>query len=144
MTGGTPIQILWRRRRLPIHDALYRSDGTSYAVRIAASAPGGLVLGGQFDITELLALEPEQLTAVDVTAYLDLPDGVGRVGIGEGSYGSEGFFARCDCSDDLVWVVYLENFNPFVSVEICGSLAIFTSSSATRIAVDILASEFAR
>jgi len=86
--------------------------------------------------------EPDYVSHVDITVQQDLPGGTGYLVCGEGSYGSEGFFGRLDAVKRLIWVVYLENCNPFVSVSIKSARAIFASSSGVVITVNLEAPEF--
>lgn len=54
-----------------------------------------------------------------------------------GSYGSDGFFGRLDANRSLVWVVFLENGNPFVDVAVESTSAIFESTSGLAVKVDL-------
>ena len=49
----------------------------------------------------------------------------------------QGFFGRLDQHKNLVWVVYLENSNPFVDVSISNTSATFTSSASVSITVNL-------
>jgi hypothetical protein len=84
-----------------------------------------------------LSVDPERRTVIDMTVVKALPDGSGYLCAGEGSYGSEGFFGRLGQDRNLVWVVYLEESNPFVDAVVDdGRRAKFTSSSGVSIAVE--------
>jgi hypothetical protein len=136
------VATLWSQGLLPIHDGLYEAAGPARTVRIDPTAPGGLVLMELFDVDELLRADPDYVTSIDITTRLDLPAGAGRLCCGEGSYGSEGFFARTDANGQLVWVVYLERSNPFTEVNVDDRRALFTSTSGVRIAVAITTPDF--
>lgn len=59
-----------------------------------------------------------------------------------GGYGSEGFIAYLDREEKLVWVIYSENSNPFVSATILHDSTITIDSSAGfRLKVNVLKPE---
>jgi hypothetical protein len=82
------------------------------------------------------------VTSIDTTWQAPVPGGGGYLCCGEGSYGSEGFFCRLDQHKSLVWVVYLENSNPFVDASVSNTSATFTSSAGVAITVNLGAPEF--
>jgi len=137
MSNPTAIANLWAAGCLPIKSALYRADGMARAVRIEPGHPGRLELLEIFSVESLLAADPEYVTHIDVTLERVLPDDSGYLICGEGSYGSEGFFGRLDSDKRLVWVVYLEDDNPFVDVVVESSFAIFTSNLGLAVGVDL-------
>ncbi len=75
------------------------------------------------------------MASVEITLRAELSDG-SLVG-GEGSQGSDGFFARLNESQDLVWAVFFEDSNPFVGVDVTGSLATFTTNLGLPVTVDL-------
>jgi hypothetical protein len=108
------IQELWRDGRLPIEDGVFFADGRSYAV----------------DLAEILAEDPDWLTSIDITREAPAPGGF--VCAGEGSHGSEGFFARLDGDRNLVWVCYLSESNPFDRLTVTdGALTVVSTSGVT-------------
>jgi hypothetical protein len=121
MTSRTPIVDLWAAGRVPIEDGVFFADGRSYAVELAA----------------MLADDPDWLAAIDVTGEQEIPDGAGHVCVGEGSHGSEGFFARLDAARRLVWVCHLSGSNPFAGLEVAAGTATVTSTSGLRVTVDL-------
>ncbi|SCL21018.1 hypothetical protein GA0074692_1059 [Micromonospora pallida] len=123
------ISRLWLAENLPIRDGLYRAAGTARDAWADPTAPGGLALGEPFGLTEFLVPDPEEVTTITVALERELSDGSGHLVCGEGSYGSEGFFGRLDRNRQLLWVVYLEDENPFVDAHVDGTRATFTSSS---------------
>jgi hypothetical protein len=131
------ITSLWAAGRLPIHDGLYTAAGEQYNVRINPAKPGGIEILDKFDLDAFLKSDPDWLTTIDITGEVELRAGAGWLCRGEGSYGSEGFFAHLNQDKNLVWVVYLEESNPFVDITVAGNVATFTSSSDIRISVDI-------
>jgi hypothetical protein len=137
------IERLWLADNLPIRDGLYRADGVAYGVQVDASVEGGLRILAPFILEEVLSRDPEWVTSIITTLEKRLPHGDGYLCCGEGSYGSEGFFGRLDQHKTLMWVVYLENSNPFVNVSVSDTRATFISSSDVSITVDLEASEFA-
>ncbi|SCG37568.1 hypothetical protein [Micromonospora zamorensis] len=139
---NSTIARLWLADNLPIRDGLYRADGLTRAVRAGPSTPGGLALLEPFDLEAWLLANPEWHTTIITTIELPLPDGSGYLCCGEGSYGSEGFFARLDQLNMLVWVVYLEDSNPFVDAAIHGPHATVRSSSRLSVTVDLTSPEF--
>jgi hypothetical protein len=128
---------LWAAGNLPIRDGLYTAAGESYAVRLDAAAPGGLEILAPFDLDAVLAPDPDYVTSIDITGWTELPGGAGWLCRGEGSYGSEGFFARTDAARNLTWVIYLEESNPVIDISVSGGVATFTSSSEIVIRVEI-------
>ncbi len=139
---GALIGRLWLAENLPIRDGLYRPDGSAREVCVDETAPGGLRLLEPFDLTAFLALDPEHTTSIIVTKEQELSDGSGYLCCGEGSYGSEGFFGRLDQHRELVWVVYLEEDNPFVQIDVAGTRAEFVSSSGVSVTVDLTSPDF--
>ncbi|MEU7750303.1 hypothetical protein [Micromonospora sp. NPDC049171] len=133
---------LWLAERLPIRDGLYRSDGSARDVRVDEMVSGGLALLESFNLEAFLEPDPEETTSIMVTGERELPDRAGYLCCGEGSYGSEGFFARLDQSRELMWVVYLENANPFVQINVAGTQAGFLSSSGVSVTVDLTGPDF--
>jgi hypothetical protein len=128
---------LWNDETLPIHDGLYRADDASCAVRLNSEALGGLEFGESFDVAALLGGDPEWVTSVDITHDVALPSGEGYLCCGEGSFGSEGFFARLDAARGLRWVVYLERSNPFHAITVDGDRATFRSTSGIDVTVPV-------
>jgi hypothetical protein len=138
------IERLWLADNLPIQDGFYRADGTAYGVQVDASVAGGLKILAPFTLEDFLSRHPDMITSIDTTLEKSLPHGVGYLFCGEGSYGSEGFFGRLDQHRNLVWVVYLENYNPFVDASISDTSATFTSSTGVSITVNLGTPEFGR
>ena len=136
------IERLWLADNLPIRDGFYRRDGMACAVEVDVSIEGGLRVLVPFSVEEFIECHPDMVTSIDITQERPLPDGTGYLCCGEGSYGSEGFFGRLDLHKNLVWVVYLENSNPFVGVFISNADAVFTSSSGVMITTKLENSMF--
>ncbi|WP_211762667.1 hypothetical protein [Kutzneria sp. CA-103260] len=122
------IERIWQDGRLPIVDGVFFVDGRSYAVDVADSA---LHVVGQVDLAE----DPEWLTSIDITREAPAPGGF--VCAGEGSHGSEGFFARLDGDKRLVWVCYLSESNPFDQLALTGNTLTVSSTSGVVITVDL-------
>jgi hypothetical protein len=139
---STSIVDLWRAGKLPIRAGLYRADGAAIVARYDPNSPGGLSLLDQFSLEAVMRADPDYVTHIDITVKHELACGGGCLVAGEGSYGSEGFFARIDAANMLIWVVYLEDSNPFVNVTVESTFATFTSSSGLVITIDLEASEF--
>ncbi|MBW4717299.1 hypothetical protein [Saccharothrix obliqua] len=126
------ITTLWASARLPIEDGLYFADGRSYAVEADEL---GLRLVEGFDLGELLAEDPEWLTSIDITREIRVPGGYACAG--EGSHGSEGFFARLDEDRTLIWVCYLSESNPFDELTVEASNLTATSTSNLSITLPL-------
>jgi hypothetical protein len=134
------ITSLWAEETLPIRDGLYAASGESYSLRLNPAVPCGAEITGTFDLDAFLESDPDWLTTIDITGKTALPNDSGSLGslvYGEGSHGSEGFFGRLDKDQNLAWVLYLEESNPFVKVTVNGQTATFTSSSDIAISVNI-------
>lgn len=142
MPVTTTLAQLWEREELPIRDALYLADGRSFAVALDEQAPGGLTVGDPFDLDALLAQDPEWVTSIVVSKQVEVETGGGYVCCGEGSWGSEGIFARLSPDGTPTWVVYLERSNPFIDVEIRNQLARFSSSSGVQVSVSLAGTDF--
>jgi hypothetical protein len=143
---STKIVRLWVEGLAPGWDGLYRADGSARALRLAGGARlDRFDLGPPLDLEAMLAEDPDNVTDVDIRRGVDvpLPDGVGYVCGGEGSHGSEGFFARLDKDRNLVWIAMLTDSNPFVKVEVGGWLATFTNNLGNSVTVDLDRPEFA-
>jgi hypothetical protein len=134
----TTIEELWGGRRLPIRDALhFAGDGGSYDVVRDPYVLGCLGVGEAFDAPMLIAEDPEWLTKLMPLNEVSLPDG-GFLWGGEGSWGSEGFFARVRADDSLVWVVFFMDSNPFEEgIEVSDAQATFHSSAEISFTVNI-------
>lgn len=117
------ITTLWSSARLPIEDGLYFADER------------GLRLVESFDLGELLAEDPEWLTSIDITREFCVPGGYACAG--EGSHGSEGFFARLDENHSLIWVCYLAESNPFDELTVEASTLTATSTSGLSITLSL-------
>jgi hypothetical protein len=143
---ATRIVQLWAEGLAPGWDGLYRADGSARALRLAGGARlDGFDLGLPLDLEALLAQDPDNVTSVDIARGVDvaLPDGFGYVCGGEGSHGSEGFFARLDKDRNLMWIVMLTDSNPFEKAEVRGRLATFTNNLGNSVTVDLDHPEFA-
>lgn len=132
LSGGSDSDIvsLWRKGLLPGLDGLYYVDGRARALRL-----GAVEVGAEFDVTARLDAEPDWLASLEITFRTELPDG-SLVG-GECGHGSQGFFARLNKSRDLVWAVFFEDSNPFIGVDVTGSLATFTTNLGLPATVDL-------
>lgn len=138
----TLIERLWQAENLPIQDGLYFADGSAYGVRLDSSVKGGLKILDPISVEDFMARDPDMVTSIDVTLRKPLPNNLGYVFCGEGSYGSEGFFGRLDQDANLVWVVYLEYSNPFIDASIKNAEVTFSSSSDVSVSVNLESPEF--
>lgn len=144
MPVTTTLARLWEREELPIRDALYLADGHAFTVALDERAPGGLRIKDPFDLDALLAEDPEWVTSIVISKQveLDLEDGGGYVCCGEGSWGSEGIFARLSPDSKPIWAVYLERSNPFTDIDVRDRIARFRSSSGVNVSVALTSSDF--
>jgi hypothetical protein len=129
----TAISALWRKEQVPIEDGLFLADGAAYEVDVVN---GRLRIGAPFDLDSLLAADPTWVASIIVTREVPIPDGL--LCAGEGSYGSEGFFARLDTNRNLVWVVHFQESNPFTEISVHGNEATFTSTSGVSAIVNLV------
>lgn len=124
-----PVARLWRSREVPDRQAVYFPDGSALGLTVDPAADGGLRVGPPVDVQALLAEDPQFTTSADAV-LARAETGSGRlVQAGECDFGSEGYFALLEPDGALVWVVLLENDNPFVAIEIGPGLARLRSSS---------------
>ncbi|MEE4486002.1 hypothetical protein V2T44_24020 [Serratia ficaria] len=127
---------LWKNGELPIKNALYFADGRAELIDIISYPNPKLLKLGSFDFHGFYERNKDEITTIDIIKKIQLSDG-GYLCIGEGSYGSEGFIACLDRKEDLIWVVYSENSNPFVSATIFGdSTVVIESSAGFRLEID--------
>lgn len=130
------IQHLWVDFRLPIRDALHFANGDSYDVTLASDTPSGWKVLAPFDVSDMLAREPDWTSEIDGITTVEL----GQEGLlwgGDGSYGSEGFFGRLAPDRSLVWAVFFMESDPFEDIQLFGEIATFTSTNGNVVTVDI-------
>ncbi|MGW2955149.1 hypothetical protein [Streptomyces eurythermus] len=131
----TVIERLWQEYELPAVDGLYFADGRAYEVT-ASRTERVLRINEALDVEQLLSEEPDLVVRVDGMSTHELADG-DVLWAGEGSYGSDGFFGRVRSDHGLVWAVFLEEVDPFHTIQVSGRKATFTSTSGVVITVDI-------
>ncbi|MCX4763329.1 hypothetical protein OG562_20615 [Streptomyces sp. NBC_01275] len=136
---------LWLAQERPAVDGLFRADGSARVVEVDGPELSWFDVAEPFDLDALLADDPECLTRADIhpQGLAELPDGSGYMCCGDGSLGSEGFFARLDQDENLVWVVSLLESNPFERAEVHGSLATFTNNLGNSLTIDLTNPDFA-
>ncbi|MEU5837297.1 hypothetical protein ABZ820_27005 [Streptomyces diacarni] len=130
---------LWEEYRLPIRDAMYvrTAEGIdAFEVVTSPGEPGKLVLSEPFELESLLAESPDWTSEVDGQQQLALEAG-GVLWAGEGSHGSEGFFARLTAERSLLWAVFLEDSNPFTEIHLKGRVATFTSTADVVVTLNV-------
>lgn len=129
---------LWNEHSLPIKDGIYWADGGSIAMDIIAYPFPSVEKKETFSLDAFLQEHHDEITSIDIFKKIPLPTENKYVWIGEGSYGSEGFIALIDENDCLIWVMYAEESNPFVSIEECASGSILAISSlGLKLIIDI-------
>lgn len=128
------ISALWQREQIPIDDGLFLADGRGYEAEIA---DGRLRLTAPLDLDAMLAADPEWVAWIIITREVAIPGGL--LVAGEGSHGSEGFFARLDSERNLVWVAHFQQSNPFTEISVLGQEATFTSTLGVSVTVDLTA-----
>lgn len=131
----TIVERLWRQEQLPIRSALYTAAGDAFDVEVDPQMPGGLRILDAFDAEEFFQEDPEWVTYLITTKEVGLSGG-GYLCCGEGSQGSEGFFARLGPDHDLLWAVYLEDSNPFVDIAVTGDRAVIRSTADVTVVLD--------
>lgn len=122
------ILTLWTNGQLPIKDAIYFSDGTVFNLSIISYPSPKIIRHSPF-ILHINNINMEYITSIGETFRLNLFE-KGVLVLGEGSYGSEGFFAHLNSKDDLLWVLYSEKCNPFISAVDSGTGRVIIESSA--------------
>lgn len=130
----TMISDLWRQEQVPIEDGLFLADGAAYEVDVVDTR---LRLRAPLDLDALLAADPEWVAWITITREVPISDGL--LCSGEGSHGSEGFFARLDANRNLVWVVHFQESNPFNEISVHGAEVTFTSTLGVSVIVDLAA-----
>lgn len=133
------IKELWQNENLPTKDGLYFVDGRSFSAIIDATLDdvNFLVKRDQFDLEAFLRDNSDCLTTIDITKKVLLNEQEGYLCCGEAAHGSEGFFARLDINEKLVWVVYFEESNPFVDIKVDGDYVKFITNLDTNVSVNI-------
>ena len=131
------IDDLWDDGKLPIRDALHFAGGGSYDVVRDPYVLGCLGVREAFDLPGMLAEAPTWLSSIGGLIEEPLKGGDFLWG-GEGSHGSDGFFARVRPDETLVWAVFFMDSNPFEEgIELFGKYAKFHSSAEIAFTVDI-------
>ena len=127
---------LWNSGRIPIHDGIYFPDGVVFDISIRYYPSPTIIRREPFTI-DWRSIDASWLTSVGETFCLDLFE-FGKISLGEGAFGSEGFFAYFNSKNELQWVCYSECCNPFVMAEDNGNGHVIIDSSADyRIAFDV-------
>jgi hypothetical protein len=127
------IEKLWKEYKLPMGDALHYASGESYEVVADSDTMGGMKVLEPFNLEDD---DPDWITYVDGLKSMQLDEG-GWLWGGEGSHGSQGFFARLHANRSLVWAVFFDDSNPFLEIHLSRKLATFRSTSGVVITVDI-------
>jgi hypothetical protein len=104
---------LWNSNHIPIRDGLYCPNGTIFDISIKYNPSPHLTRGEPF-ITDKNDVDFSKLASIGEIFRLEFSNG-GVIVLGEGGYGSEGFFAHLDSKNELQWVFYSETCNPFIS-----------------------------
>jgi hypothetical protein len=133
------IQKLWEQNYLPTKSGLYYQNGSAIEIVVRYYPQPTLKKGAEFDGDEFIKKYCEdEVTTVDSTKELVLLNNKGRIAIGEGSYGSEGFIAYVDDSGSLNWVFYFEESNPIIqAVEFVEGYLHVTSSAGVYMGIPI-------
>ena len=103
---------LWNSEHIPCRDGLYFSNGTIFDISIKMYPP--LLTRGEPFIIDKSDVDFSELASIGETFRLELSKG-GAMVLGEGGYGSEGFFAHLNSKNELQWVFFSEECNPFIS-----------------------------
>lgn len=127
---------IWESHRLPIRDALHLREGGSYDISLDTGVPRGMKILSPFDLEGAVQENPSWTSEVDGLRSVSLPGG-GFLWAGEGSYGSEGFFARLTAEYSLTWAVFFAESNPFTEIQLIGRKARFESTANVEITLDI-------
>jgi len=109
------IQKLWKKEQIPIKDGIYFNSGKAFELYFTSYPSPILKVKEPFDLEEFLEKNQEELSYVDITCKLKLPNNHTLVS-GEGSYGSEGFIGYLDKNKEPIWLIYSESFNPIISL----------------------------
>lgn len=130
------IDEMLRRRVAPAIDGLYRVGAPPRSVEYDNAALSWFEVGPplDFDPGELEELDSDDEFELDGVPRAATPDG-GAVWGGEGSHGSEGFFAREDAAGNVVWAVVMAESNPFVTVSVDGQVATFVNNLGNAVTV---------
>ncbi|MFD7450960.1 hypothetical protein [Kitasatospora sp. NPDC059827] len=138
----TRIVELWRSGEVPVECGLFRADGTSREADCESPTLANYVLGEPLDLDALLADDPDWTTSPAVWAEVELPGRAGYLCSGGGSHGSDGFFARLDADQNLVWVVHLLS-NEFVRIDVDWPRATFTNNWGNTLTIDLTDPDYA-
>ncbi|WP_017347054.1 hypothetical protein [Pantoea sp. A4] len=131
------ISMLWDQEKLPIKDGIYFSNGTSIAYSVESYPKKKLTKGSEFDFEMFYKDNKDEVTSFDEIVNIKLPNGF-HCSAGEGSFGSEGFIAYISDENELQWVIYLEELNPFIKITNTSDEIIIAESSADiRLKIDV-------
>jgi hypothetical protein len=135
---------LWAERLVVAQQGVYFRDGSARTLVVDETATdGGVRLGGPIDVDAVLAADEEYTTSVDAVLTEAVLPGSGRVlQGGECDHGSEGYFALLDPDRSLRWIVFFENSNPFVAIDVYENVATVRSSNGNEVTVRIDTADF--
>jgi hypothetical protein len=139
------ILALWEERLVVACQGVYYRDGCARALVVADPATGGGVhIGEPIDADAVLAADAGHATSVDVVLAETILPGSGLVlQCGECDQGSEGYLALLDADRSLRWIAFFENSNPFVTIDVHGSVAAVRNSDGKAVSIRIDSTDFA-
>ncbi|MEO9384020.1 MULTISPECIES: hypothetical protein [Chromobacterium] len=111
------LQDLLTKNIFPIKDAIYFNDDTAIELSLFWEPQLKLETGKKFNLKDFLNENPDWVTSIDITNEVAIPTDDGYFLLAEGSYGSEGVIIFLDKTKKPKWAIYLEESNPFKSIE---------------------------
>jgi hypothetical protein len=132
----TLISKLWEEKTLPIKDALYYGDGRSFFIKLKNENPTKIEIIEEFDLEDFYGKDRDWVTSIDITKEFNLTDG-SYFCCGDGSNGSEGFFALLSAERKILWLIYLEFSNPFYDFYVEEHTAVVKSTSGLAIKINL-------
>lgn len=130
------ISKLWEEKTLPIKDALYYGDGRSFFIKLKNENPTKIEIIEEFDLKDFYGKDQDWVTSIDITKEFNLNDG-SYFCCGDGSNGSEGFFALLSAERKILWLIYLEFSNPFYDLYFEEHTAVVKSTSGLEIKINL-------
>lgn len=101
---------LWEKEELPIVNAILFPDGRGIYFYIDMYELT-ITKGEEFDLNEFISQDTDNVSPIGPLCRLATDGGMCRAG--EASYGSEGFIAYLNHNNEIVWILFSENSNPF-------------------------------
>jgi hypothetical protein len=127
---------LWQEQKLPVNDGLYFIEGRSLRILLEFDGNPNIQDMEEFDLGAFYMDDPGRVTRIYQTKVERLKNGQ-HFGCGCGAFGADGWFALLDSDQNLLWVAFFEELNPFHAFTVAHDTVIVRSTSDVKIKVDL-------